>query len=95
MPHQRGAKTLVRCASRAEAGRCLGLHASVQLYLRQKAALEEPMSHHTDRAREAARRRAERILEIKPGTVTVYTAYLVVCIRLTIVVAHAIVPGLQ
>lgn len=53
------------------------------------------MSRHTRREEKAARRRAKRLLEIRPGTVTVYTAYLVVCIRLLVVVAHTIVPGLQ
>lgn len=40
-----------------------------------------------------AARRAKKILEIKPGSVTVYTAYMVVFVRLLIVVAHTIVPG--
>lgn len=53
------------------------------------------MSRHSRREEKAARRRAKRLLEIRPGTVTVYTAYLVVCIRLLVVVAHTIVPGLQ
>jgi len=53
------------------------------------------MSRHSDRSHKAARKHAKRILEIKPGSVTVYTAYLVVCIRLIIVVAHTIVPVLQ
>lgn len=53
------------------------------------------MPHHDSRAHKAAHKRAKRILEIKPGTVTVYTAYLVVAIRLLVVVAHTIVPGLQ
>lgn len=43
----------------------------------------------------AAAKRAKKILEIKPGTVTVYTAYMVVFVRLLMVVAHTIVPGLQ
>jgi hypothetical protein len=40
----------------------------------KKRSLEGTMAHHTDRAHGAARRRAKRILDIKPGTVTVYTA---------------------
>ena len=53
------------------------------------------MPHHSRRAEKAAHQRAKKILEIKPGSVTVYTAYLVVAIRLLVVVAHTIVPGLQ
>jgi len=53
------------------------------------------MSRRSHREDKAAKRRAKKLLEIKPGTVTVYTAYLVVCIRLLIVVVHTIVPGLQ
>ena len=54
-------------------------------------------SRHSEhrRAKKTAHKRAKRILEIRPGTVTVYTAYLVVFIRLVVVVAHTIVPGLQ
>jgi hypothetical protein len=47
------------------------------------------------RHKAAATQRAKKILEIKPGTVTVYTAYLVVAIRLLVLVVHTVVPGLQ
>jgi len=40
------------------------------------------MSRQSRCEEKAARRRAKRILEIRPGSVTVYTAYLVVSIRL-------------
>lgn len=53
------------------------------------------MSRRHNRAEKVAHKRAKKILEIRPGTVTVYTAYLVVAIRLLVVVLHTIVPGLQ
>jgi hypothetical protein len=53
------------------------------------------MSRHSRREEKAARRRAKKLLEIRPGAISVYTAYLVVCIRLLILVAHSTVPGLQ
>ena len=52
------------------------------------------MSHANHREK-IARARAKKILEIQSGTLTVYTAYLIVCIRLIVLVAHTIVPGLQ
>jgi hypothetical protein len=45
------------------------------------------------RASKAAKVRARRILEIKPGSVTVYTAYAVVLFRLVVLAAHGLNLG--
>jgi hypothetical protein len=47
------------------------------------------------RHQKIARKRAKKIMEIRPGVVTVYTAYLVVLVRLVILMVHTVVPGLQ
>ena len=45
------------------------------------------------RASKAAKVRARRILEIKPGSVTVYTAYVVVLFRLVVLAVHGLNLG--
>jgi hypothetical protein len=49
----------------------------------------------TKRRREAkaAKVRARRILEIKPGSVTVYTAYAIVLFRLVVLAVHGLNLG--
>lgn len=53
------------------------------------------MSHHNRHAAKARQETTEDLLEINSGKFTLYTAYLIVCIRLIVLVAHTIVPGLQ
>jgi hypothetical protein len=50
---------------------------------------------HNKRHQKIARKRAKKIMEIRPGVVTVYTAYLVVLVRLVILMVRTVVPGMQ